>query len=167
MKAPRTVLAILSLLTSLAIVLCTSADVMAEKTSRGKLKPVRSLVEPDKTDSVSCDTIFSPSDASVLLSGYDKPLHSSVESIFVSNRLDKEVSEITLRIVYTDTQGRQLHEVTRSLPASVPPGETRRLQFSSWDRQNTFYYVGGRKPRTANVSPYDVKCFVNKVVVLK
>ena len=63
-------------------------------------------------------------------------------------------------------QGRTLHQAVRRVRADIPSGTTRRIQFPSWDTQNSFYYRYSRRPRTANVTPYDVSCKVNSCVTL-
>ncbi len=106
------------------------------------------------------DTIHAPAPSEVRLSGYDKPLRSRVESLFVTNNLDREIFEIEITLTYTDMQGRTLHETTRKIRADIPSATTRHLQFPSWDTQQSFYYRHSRPPRLANVTPYDVTCKV-------
>lgn len=141
---------------------------LADRTLRGKLRPDRAALRGG-TPADSCillyDTIRPVSPESVRLSGYDKPLASRSESLFVSNRLDREITEIELSLTYTDMRGRMLHEAVRRVRAVIPPGATRRVEFPSWDRQQSFYYHRGRKPRVADVTPYDVSCRVLSCVI--
>ena len=123
------------ILTALSLMLSVTQTAHADRTLRGKLRPD------------------------------DKPLNSRTESLFITNRLDRELTEVTLRLSYSDAKGRMLHEATRKLRVIIPSGATRRVEFPSWDRQQTFYYLHGRKPRTANVSPFDVACKVESAVV--
>lgn len=149
------------------MILIVPQEAMADKTLRGRLKPVAAVKAQKIVSSEPCDTILCPSDSLIALSGYDKPLYSGVESLFVTNFLPDELCELTISLTYTDVSGRQLHEAVRTLSVAVPPGETRRVQFSSWDKQHTFYYKGGRHPRTANVSPYDIKCKVIQALTVR
>lgn len=151
----------------LAALSVSATSLHAEKTLRGKLRTKTSAgtgVKPDTTLCTSFDTIRVMSQTDLRLSGYDKPLNSRKESLFVSNRLTTDITAIGLRLIYTDMAGRSLHEVTREIRAEIPAEATRRIEFPSWDRQNSFYYHKGRKPRVDNVSPYDVKCTVTYYV---
>lgn len=120
--------------------------------------------DPTPNRTAEADTIV-PSSGMVILSGYDKPLRSSRESIFVTNRSRRAISAITLRIVYSDTKERQLHSRDITIATHIPPGETRQLTFSSWDRQHAFYFHLTGKPRTADGSPYTVRVTPLSVVI--
>ena len=72
---------------------------------------------------------------------------------------------MALTLTYTDMQGRQLHQRTDTLPASIPAGHTRMLRLATWDTQHSYYYHRGQKPRTANVTPYDITCHVDFMVL--
>lgn len=153
----------------LVLLLLTALPLRADRTLRGKLRPVagstrgRTVEKPDSAVAVF-DTIASPSPEAVRLSGYDKPLGSRVESLFVSNRLDRDIIALEITLTYRDLQGRTLHETTRLVRADIPAAATRRIQFPSWDTQTSFYYRHSRRPRTANVTPYDVTCTVRSCV---
>ena len=90
--------------------------------------------------------------------GYDKPLSSDRESMFLTSEIDSDtICGIELRIDYLTTAGVCLHTRTLKLPCEVPGGQTRRLVFKSWDETNTFYYFR-TPPRTRKqVTPYTVK----------
>lgn len=143
------------------------AEGLCDNTLRGKLKPVVKVAKD--TISVASaepfDTIVAPAAALVRLSGYDKPLRSSAETMFVTNRLDKEILQLSIKIVYTDMSGRQLHERDIEIRTGIPPGATRQVRIKSWDTQKSFYYYRGQKPKVNSVSPYDVKCTVNSCVI--
>lgn len=155
------------ILTALSLMLSVTQTAHADRTLRGKLRPDKGMLRAndDSTTQAGFDTIFSPADSLLVTAGYDKPLNSRTESLFITNRLDRELTEVTLRLYYSDAKGRMLHEATRKLRVIIPSGATRRVEFPSWDRQQTFYYLHGRKPRTANVSPFDVDCKVESAVV--
>ncbi len=159
MKALRLLTALLLPGTALLLPQSTSAD----KTLRGKLHPrpaVTTVADSTARPTAAFDTVRNVGRDDLRLSGYDKTLNSRVESLFVSNRLDRDITEIELRITYSDLKGRMLHKAVRRIRAIVPAGETRRVEFPSWDRQNTFYYHKGRAPRTRNVTPFKVTCEV-------
>ena len=155
----------LALLTLAALL--TAPNAAGEKTLRGKLRVNQEMVggkSGEKTSQVVFDTVRVTSQADIRLSGYDKPLNSRTESLFVTNLLTRDITAIELRMKYSDMNGRQLHEMTRLIRADIPAGSTRRIDFRSWDRQNSFYYHRSRKPRSANVTPFKVGCTVTAYV---
>ena len=93
----------------------------------------------------------------VCVSGYDKPLRSYGESFFVTNATRQRFSAVVFDIRYLDLQGRQLHNRRVAVAADIPAGETRRVDISSWDKRQTFYYHLGPKPRTRGVTPFAVR----------
>ncbi len=95
-------------------------------------------------------------DSLVVISGYDKPLRSSKETLFATNRSDRALQRMALTIAYYDTQGRLIHKRSCMLPARIPAGESRQLSFSSWDIQQSFYYLNSRKPKVSGAVPYDI-----------
>lgn len=109
----------------------------------------------NEAPAVTVDTIAA-GDSTLRLAGYDKPLRSRHESLLITSLVDDTVVGATFTITYLDLQGRTLHERDVTVNALVPPGETRLVDFPSWDRQQAFYYHRGPKPRSAAVTPYDV-----------
>lgn len=77
----------------------------------------------------------------ISFSGFDKPQGSSSESFFITNGTDRMMTGITLYIEYLDQSGRMLHKQMLNLSCAIPPGETRQVNYKSWDRQNTFHYI--------------------------
>lgn len=158
--------------TTLLLLLSAALTARADNTLRGKLKVdpriATATSATPKTDTLTTaqrfDTLSSFARTDVRLSGYDKPLNSRKESLFVSNRLDRDITALKIRLVYKDTAGRTLHETEREIRADIPAGATRLVQFPSWDKQNSFFYVKGRRPRVANVTPFDVTCTVVHIV---
>lgn len=110
------------------------------------------------------DTLFIPAREDVQLSGYDKPLRTNRETILVTNSTQRTVGGLSVTISYMDMKGRQLHERTDTLPADIPPGETRMLHLPTWDTQHSYYYHRGQQPRTANVTPYDITARINFIL---
>ena len=92
-------------------------------------------------DSGLLDTVAATG-TEVRFSGYEKTLRSTRETVI-------------FHITYFDAQGRQLHKVRKNLYAGIPPGETRRLDFPTWDRQFAFYYIRSPRPRVSAI-PYNV-----------
>ncbi len=91
------------------------------------------------------------------LSGYEKTLRSAVESLFITNKSEAELSGITLQIQYLDMKGRQLHSRLVTVDVTVPPGETRMGRFASWDKQKVWYYYLSDPVRTRmQATPYRV-----------
>lgn len=129
--------------------------VMADRTTRGKLRAMRQEAASAPAATTPYDTIV-PSSGMLTLSGYDKPLRSRRESIFITNRSRRTVVSVTLRIDYLDMEGRQMHRAEVTLPCDIPAGETRQLNFPTWDRQQAFYYHVTGKPRTSDGSPYTI-----------
>lgn len=92
----------------------------------------------------------------VRFSGYEKTLRSTRETVFVTNLSSREMEGVIFTITYKDASGRQLHQARRVAHVGIPVGETRRVDFPSWDKQFTFYYVGSPRPRVSSI-PYDVE----------
>ncbi len=98
-----------------------------------------------------------PADSSAIrFSGYDKPLRATKETVFVTNNSPLTICALSFTSQYVDTSGRQLHLVRRKINVDIPPGETRRIDYRSWDVQNSFYYIGSRRPRTSAI-PFDIR----------
>lgn len=88
----------------------------------------------------------------ISFSGFEKPQSSMLESFFITNSTDRTLTGVTLYIEYLDAQGRQLHKRFLRLSCDVPPGETRRAELKSWDKQNTFYYRDSAPSRRQGAS---------------
>ncbi len=135
---------------------------MADNTLRGKRLKVADpeLLKPSYvTDKdIVPDTVFNPSGQQITLSGYDKPLNSSKETMLVTNNTDRTISSLRMEITYMDLSGRELHSATVDIDTSIPAGRTKKIVFPSWDTQLSFYYHLGKKPRTDNVTPYTIGC---------
>lgn len=88
--------------------------------------------------------------------GYDKPLTSTRETFFVTNKTDRTLTGVNMYIEYLTVDGRQLDRRFVSLDCEVPPGETRKLEVKSWDTQKSFYYKKSVQPKR-QATPFDVK----------
>ena len=94
---------------------------------------------------------------SITIADYDKPLRSNYETIFVTNRHQRKLVQITINIDYIDMNGSQLHSRSVTVECDIPPGTTRQLQMRAWDRQKAFYHHTTRsKPRSPHARPYKV-----------
>lgn len=89
-------------------------------------------------------------------SGYDKRPSATKESIFVTNSMPRHLKKVKVRLTYSDPKGRKLHSRDVMLECDVPPGQTRNVSFTTWDKQGRFYYCGGAAPRSGGASPYDI-----------
>ncbi len=150
----RTLFVILTLVT-----LAFNCD--AQRTTRKNLK----LKEIADT-TVVCDTIITATDSLVAIKGYDKPLNSTKETFFATNKGKSAIVGINITFNYFDNQNRQLHQVTKTINCSIPPGETRQLSISSWDKQKAFYYYRSPQPRR-QATPYNVTHSIDFVVTSK
>lgn len=133
------------------------------KTTRGKLQFTEEIVT-GKADSLCVAERMFPADSDFVFAGFDKPLSSLIETVFVTNRTVHDVTTFYLAIEYYDRAGRQLHSRSLRIDAAVPAGATRILKFPSWDRQKSFYYIQSRKPRTL-ATPFSVTCRVDSAEV--
>lgn len=120
-----------------------------------KLKPSTSRQVGAECCAEPFDTVAADN-TTVRFSGYEKTLRSNRETVFVTNLLgDREIAAVYFTITYFDSSGRLLHRSSRRHRAAVPPGETRRADLPSWDRQFTFYYAGSPAPRVPAI-PYTI-----------
>ncbi len=126
---------------------------------RLRVRPARAEVAvslPDTLRGAPCD--------SVLLSGYDKPLRASRETLFVTNRLDVPLTAVGIRLIYSDMSGRLLHRRTVCARVLLEPGETRMVSIPTWDTNRSFFYHRGARPRVSGVTPYGVDAAVDYCV---
>lgn len=104
----------------------------------------------------SCSPPLILSADSIHFAGYDKTCSSRKESFLVVNNSPVTVTRVEIKITYKDLQGRMLHQRVAASDCFVPPSETRQINISSWDRQNTFYYYLSEEPRKI-ATPYKVE----------
>lgn len=125
-----------------------------ERTTRAGRLRANVAARPAAATPCAGDTICASTEFTV--SGYDKPLRSTGESFFITNRSEHNVNAIELRLTYLDINKRQLHERTVWVTIDLPARATRRADIPSWDKRQTLYYVKGVQPRRDNVTPFDV-----------
>lgn len=92
----------------------------------------------------------------IRFTGFDKPQGSDTESFFITNETNRTMTAVTLYIEYLTPDGRQLHKKFLRLSCDIPPGETRKADIRSWDRQNSFYFIKSRPGRNPG-NPFDVR----------
>lgn len=157
---------ILSLLTA-TVLLCAG---ISEAQPRHKTITTRRGLKVEQTihavKAEACDTLVGPDSAQVRLSGYDKPQRSTTESLFVSNLSERRLRRLSLTVTYTDMQGRQLHAARVSLPCDIPAGETRRLYWRAWDRQQSMCYRLSVRSRQSRAAIYNISCSLDSAIFL-
>lgn len=128
-----------------------------QRTTRPGLK----LEQSHMAQASSASDTIAP--AAIRLSGYEKTLKSARESLLATNLGADTISEIEITINYLDLQGRQIHmRNVRLNPGSpIPPGQTRMLEFKSWDSQRVWHYrLSPPSSPKGQATPYDVKVTV-------
>lgn len=149
----RTVVILLSVI---SLVFAVETVARRQRTTRGNVGG-RNVTGPGQA---AVDTFIIPDSSEVLLYGYDKPLRSRQETVFVANHTLHDITGLTFTTRYIDTKGRTFHQVSRRVRADIPSGATRKIDYRSWDTQQSFYYVGSRRTR-ASGTPYDVRLSVD------
>lgn len=122
-------------------------------------KSIKSIApEPDPIISLTTDslTFVEKILPAIRFYGFDKTVGSAMESFFISNALDSEISGMEIQIKYFDMQGRQLHKRNVTLDIKIPPHETQRTDIKSWDTQRSFYFHQSAKPKR-QATPFTVK----------
>jgi hypothetical protein len=92
----------------------------------------------------------------VYFSGYDKTAGSDLETFFVTNNTDSEMSAISFYLEYLSTDGRQFHKRFLKLECDIPASETRKFDVKSWDKQHSFHYIDSN-PGKNKTTPYRVR----------
>lgn len=129
----------------------------AQRTTR---RGLRVADTPEAEAAIIADTLHTPLPDSIKISGYDKPLRSSYETMFVTNTTDRHITGLRIQLDYYDTAGNILHSRRCDVAVDIPPATTRQISLRSWDRQNSFYYRLSARPRKADATPYDVRCSI-------
>lgn len=96
--------------------------------------------------------------AMIYLSGYDKTVSADVESFFVINKSSFHVAGFAGVMVYTSSSGEMYTSREINKRISIPPGETKLVTISSWDKQHSFRYIHSA-PGRKNVLTYSVKFY--------
>lgn len=147
----------------IAIALCIFGCVCARRqnTTRPNLRPTPAEEQAETFDTIRADSL-------VVLSGYEKTLRSTRESLLITNLHPDTLTGIAVTIEYLDAQGRQLHKRAVEIPAEVPPTETRMAAFDSWDKQKVWYYTLSAPARpSAPANPYTVSISIDYILLRK
>lgn len=108
---------------------------------------------------------FNDADRKIRFYGFDKTASSKTESFFVVNGTDSILTSMTIEITYYDMKRRQLHRRDVNIACDIPANETRRIDTTTWDTQQSFYYIKSVKPRR-QATPFDVVIKLKSVTVL-
>jgi len=159
----RTITAILLCVVT-ALTLCAAQR--KQTTARRHLKTTAPAPAPAAINVAEVPDTIVPDSTDITIAGYDKPANASKETFFVVNNTDRTITGLTVTLNYTDMQGRQLHQATHTIGCSIPPRQTRMTAIPSWDRQRSFHYHLGARPRRQS-TPYDVSCTINQAIVIR
>lgn len=144
------------------MIVAATATASPQRTTRKGLRPRQ--ISADNV-APAADTIrFGYSD-SIILAGYDKPLRSRHETMFVSNRSCRNITGLGLTLKYYDSHGRRLHSRSVSVAVDLKAADTRQISIPSWDRQQSFFYKLSTRPRKADATPYDVEIDIDHILV--
>ena len=139
---------------SVISLLCLSGNAQRVTTLRsGRLEPLQRGPETVAVAIVADSVAI----ASLTVSAYDKPLRSLRETFFVTNSNSSDtVTSLRLTFTYhTVADSLMLHRRTVTVPCDIPPGQTRQLYTTAWDRQYTYYSAGTRiQPSSNKAIPY-------------
>lgn len=154
-----------ALLTFIIAIVLACPVVDAQNMRRNTPRVNRRTITEVSRVAVLNDTVALPGTDSIAVAGFEKPLRVNKESVFVSNKSSRELISLSLDIIYMDMQGRMLHRIERSLDVTIPPGETRRVEFPSFDTSSLFYYhLSPSSSRAVSATPFDVNITVTRAV---
>lgn len=111
------------------------------------------------------DTLWAPPADSVAASGFEKTLRSTRESVYITNRTASPIEGLSLEISYFDISGRMLHKADQEISADIPAGETRLIDFPSFDRQGLYYYHLSPLPaRARRATPFKASVSIRYIL---
>lgn len=159
--------AIARILIIISAIAALSLDAAAQRTTRRvKATDVSAAALPPV--SAPYDTLQQPAADGVVAAGFEKTLSSRRESLLLTNKLERHITDISFTITYLDTQGRMLHRADHTVTIDIPPGQTRAITFASWDTQGVTYYIHSPRPtRARQATPFDVAITINYVTTPK
>ncbi len=138
------------------MILLVCMPVLAQRVATlrpGHLEPMLRAPESITVATIADSTAI----GSIAVSAYDKPLRSLRETFFVTNGNESDtVASLRLTFTYhTVADSLMLHRRTVTVPCEIPPGQTRQLYTTAWDRQYTYYSAGTRiQPSSNKAIPY-------------
>lgn len=139
------------------VALCCMASYAQRTTRPGLVLADRSVFSSKvvKTTVIDADSAR----ACISFSGFEKTLRSRRESVHATSLMSADtIVALEIEIEYLDLKGRQLHKRALTIDCEIPPGQTRLLDFPSWDRQQVWHYRLSKPPRSgAQATPFDVK----------
>lgn len=149
------------------LILMLLAACVAAMSGRTRFSKPTRPPKPDATVSAvgAADTLWQPRADAVGAYGFEKTLRSARESLYVTNNGPDSIVAIGFDVTYFDTAGRMIHRASHHLNPVIPGGETRLLEFPSFDRQGLYYYRLSPAPtRASRATPFDVAVKVNYIV---
>lgn len=145
----------------LALLAAGAAATVRERTTR---RGLRDAAPPAAcAEAQEADTLQLPD--SIVVAGYDKPLRARREAFFITNNRCDSLLGADVRIDYSDTRGRPLHNRTEHIDCLLAPGETRHFTLPTWDTQGSFYYIRSTPPKRVAATPYSVRFTVTRAMV--
>lgn len=145
----------------LILLFAVAATAAPQRTTR---KGLRAAPGATGLHAPCADTIRGACTDSITLAGYDKPLRSRHETMFVTNRSRHNITGLGLTLSYYDSHGRKLHGRSISVAVELSASDTRQIAIPSWDRQQAFYYHRSSRPRKADATPYDVRIDIDYIL---
>lgn len=148
----KKILPIIALIISLAS-MAAGTSYQRQRSTRPRLIPT-----PTETTGTSPYDTVSASEIRVRLTGYEKPLKSRRESLFVANDSHDTIQGLCLSLTYHDLSGNMLHNREVTVLCAIPPGQRRQVDFQSWDRQMVFYYIKSAPSRPrSSATPFTIE----------
>lgn len=95
---------------------------------------------------------------------YDKKTGASLETFFVDNGSDKNLSALELEISYFNSSGKLIHKRTVEITQTFPSKETCKVDISSWDKQKSFHYINSLPSKKGSTS-YTVRFRVLSFII--
>ena len=153
----------------MALIFLMVSNVVEAKKIKNTLKIDKKSIERDNVKNGNIeitlsDTLFSEDEKYSNLrsqlkecsfAGYDKEAASNIESFILVNSSDECITGFEVQIDYLDMQGRMFHSRRVKENCMIPSGESRRIDIKGWDKQHTYYYYLGNRPRKV-ATPFKV-----------
>lgn len=132
-------------------------SVKVDKKALDEQAKIQTSQERGEEESQCINLIGDKARMALRLYGYDKPHNAIKESVFASNLLSTDtIDSVQFEVDYFTLDDVKLHTRLVKLQVSIPPGESRRLLYPSWDATRTFYYFRTPPGRKVGLSPYKV-----------
>ena len=148
----RSIYVILALVSTISLY-----AIKKENTHRGGLVSKQEIMALEKA-SLSDTLAYSDK---IILSGYSKTVSDRDETFYVTNNTPFHLSRIVVDMVYSNAEGKMLHQQEYDVVCDIPSGETRQVAVRSFDARHSHYYYKSRKPRRSAI-PYNVKFVIKR-----